>query len=81
MTNIHTYDIFDSKDKCDRQRLFDLCHEKALTCGLTCRCYPGDIPKLELWGTKSNMLRYYFTTLFLCDQKIKGIIRLISILL
>jgi len=74
----HTYDIFDVKDDI-REKYFDFCHNKALACGLTCKCsIVDDIPRLEMWGTKSSFLRYYLVTLTKCEYKIGGIKRLLS---
>lgn len=75
----HTYDIFNIKDVEKRMRYFDLCHEAALRCGLTVRCIMKDkYPRLELWGTKSQFIKYYIKTLLKCEYKHDAIKRIIT---
>ena len=80
-TGIHTCDIFNNADMKIRMKYFDFCHKKALDCGLTCKCIIQDyIPKLEMWGTKWQFLKYYSQTLTKCECKLKGIKRCLSVL-
>lgn len=78
---IHTYDVFNFADDSIRMRYFDFCHEKALEYGLQCKCYiEGQYPKLELWGSKYQFVKYYCITLFKTKHKMDGFKRLISII-
>lgn len=80
-TDYHTYDIFDNDNENKRMRYFDFCHNKALECGLICRCILRDrYPKLELWGSRHQFFRYYLLTLTKCEYKSKGIKRWLSVL-
>ena len=75
----HTYDIFDNEDVTKRMRYFNSCHKAALRCGLTVKCIMKDkYPKLELWGTKSQFVKYYIKTLLKCVHKYDGIKRLMT---
>ena len=75
----HTYDIFDNEDVTERMRYFNSCHKAALRCGLTVKCIMTDkYPKLELWGTKSQFVKYYIKTLLKCAYKYDGIKRLMT---
>ena len=79
--HFHTYDIFNIKDVEKRMRYFDSCRKVALKCGLTVRCIIKDkYPKLELWGTKSQFVKYYINTLLNCSYKFDGIKRIISVI-
>lgn len=78
-TYFHTYDIFNNEDVTERMRYFNSCHKAALRCGLTVRCIMKDkYLKLELWGTKSQFVKYYIKTLLKCVYKYDGIKRLIT---
>ncbi len=80
-TGFHTYDIFNNEDVVTRWKYFNFCHKKALNCGLVCRCNIKDsVPKLELWGTKCQFLKYYLQTLTKCQYKLEGVKRCISFL-
>ena len=77
----HTYDIFNNEDVTKRMRYFNSCHKAALRCGLTVRCIMKDkYPKLELWGTKSQFIKYYIKTILKCVYKYDGIKRLMTII-
>lgn len=78
-TGFHTYDIFNIEDETVRQKYFSFCHEKAICCGLECACHTkAPMQKLELWGTKSQLIKYYILTLTKCQYKLKGIKRIAS---
>ena len=78
-TYFHTYDIFNNEDVTERMRYFNSCHKAALRCGLEVRCImKEEYPKLELWGTKSQFVKYYIETLLECVCKCDGITRLIK---
>ena len=78
-THFYTRDIFDNKDVTERMRYFNSCHKAALRCGLTVRCIMKDkYPKLELWGTKSQFVKYYTKTLLKCEHKCDGIKRFMA---
>lgn len=79
--NIHTKDIFNFNDEKEKWRCFDFCHKEALKCGLTCRCIiDKSFMELELWGSKSQFVKYYIKTLTKCQRKTNGIKRLVSII-
>ena len=78
-TYFHTYDIFNNVDITERMRYFNSCHKAALRCGLTVKCIMKDeYPKLELWGTKFQFVKYYTKTLLKCVYKYDGIKRLMT---
>lgn len=78
-TYFHTYDIFNNEDVTERMRYFNSCHKAALRCGLTVKCIMKDkYPKLELWGAKSQFVKYYIKTLLKCVYKYDGIKRLMT---
>ena len=78
-TYFHTYDIFNNEDITERTRYFNSCHKAALRCGLTVKCIMEDeYPKLELWGNKSQFVKYYIKTLLKCVHKYDGIKRLMT---
>lgn len=78
-TCFYTYDIFNIKDVTERMRCFDSCRKAALSCGLTVRCIMKDkYLKLELWGTKTQFVKYYIKTLLKCVHKYDGIKRLMT---
>ena len=77
---IHTNDIFDNEDVSDRWRYFAECHDIALSCGIICTAHLNDVPELEMQGSRIQMIKYYFKTLKLCDRKIRGVARLVSML-
>ena len=71
----HTYDAFEDED------WFDICYKEALKSGLACRCFCEERPiKLELWGMRSQFLRYYLKTMPYTRNKFNGVIRFISFL-
>ena len=82
-TMFHTYDVFDIKDSKTRWKWFDICHNQALKCGLTCRCFIENphFLKLELWGSKQQFIKYYFITLAKTERKLEGIKRLMSFII
>ena len=60
---------------------FNFCHEKALKCGLTCKCHiEGKNTTLFMEGDKLCYIKYYLATLLKNEYKIDGIKRLISII-
>ena len=73
----HTEDVFYNKNKDERIKWLIRCRITALKCGLTCRCIDveGDAPKLEMWGTKLQFLKYYLKTLNFDAEIIDGIKR------
>ena len=78
---IKTSDIFDIKDAKKRMAYFDFCLEKALKCGLTCKCHiEGTNTTLFMEGDKLCYIKYYLATLLKNEYKIDGIKRLISII-
>lgn len=79
-TNYHTYDYFTYKNAKQNKRCFDYCHKVALECGLACMCKIGDQhhPKLYLWGTKYQFLKYYFRTLTK-NHGVVGVKRLLAV--
>lgn len=80
-TYIHTRDIFDISDQNIRGRYFDFCYNKALECGIECRCYvESNVPNIELWGSKCQLIKYYLVTLTKCSHKLDGVKRLISVI-
>ena len=80
-TYIKTSDIFDIKDAKKRMEYFDFCLEKALKCGLICKCHiEGTNTMLFMEGDKLCFIKYYLVTLLKDEYKIDGIKRLISII-
>ena len=79
----HTEDVFYNKNKENRIKWLIRCRRIALKCGLTCRCIDveGDTPKLEMWGTKRQFLKYYFKTLKFDAEIIDGVKRWFDFLL
>ena len=78
---IRTSDIFDIKDAKKRMAYFDFCREKALKCGLTCKCHiEGKNTTLFMEGSKQQYIKYYLATLLKTKYKTGGIKRLISII-
>lgn len=80
MKYFHTFDIFDNENLQTGIEYFKYCYGKALDCGLICKCILNEheYPQLELWGTKTQFIKYYFVTLSKCDYKIEGIKRLLK---
>ena len=80
-TYIRTYDVFNIKDEKKRMEYFDFCREKALKCGLICKCHIGDVnTALFMEGRKQQFVKYYLISLLKTECKIDGIKRLISII-
>ena len=78
---IRTSDIFNLEDAKKRMAYFNFCHEKALMCGLTCKCHiDGKNTMLFMEGSKSQYIKYYLATLLKTKDKTDGIKRLISII-
>ena len=78
---IKTSDIFDIEDAKKRMAYFDFCLEKALKCGLTCKCHiEGTNTTLFMEGDKLCYIKYYLATLLKNEYKMGGIKRLISII-
>ena len=78
---IRTSDIFNIEDAKKRMMYFNFCHEKALKCGLTCKCHiEGKNTTLFMEGSKLQYIKYYLATLLKTKYKTDGIKRLISII-
>ena len=78
---IRTSDIFNIEDAKKRMKYFNFCHEKALKCGLTCKCHiEGKNTTLFMEGSKLQYIKYYLATLLNTKYKTDGIKRLISII-
>ena len=78
---IETSDIFNIEDAKKRMAYFDFCREKALKCGLTCKCHiEGTNTTLFMEGDKLCFIKYYLATLSKNVCKMDGIKRLISII-
>ena len=78
---IRTSDIFDLEDAKKRMTYFNFCHEKALKCGLTCKCHiEGKNTTLFMEGSKLQYIKYYLATLLKTEYKTDSIKRLISII-
>ena len=78
---IRTSDIFNLEDAKKRMAYFNFCHEKALKCGLICKCHiEGTNTTLFMEGDKLCYIKYYLATLTKTDYKMDGIKRLISII-
>ena len=79
---IKTSDIFDIKDAKKRTAYFDFCLEKALKCGLICKCHiEGTNTTLFMEGDKLCFIKYYLATLLKDKYKMDGIKRLIKCLI
>ena len=80
-TYIRTFDIFNIEGAKKRMAYFNFCHEKALKCGLTCKCHiEGKNTTLFMEGSKLQYIKYYLATLLKTEYKMEGIKRLISII-
>ena len=78
---IRTFDVFNIEDAKKRMAYFNFCHEKALKCGLICKCHiEGTNTTLFMEGDKLCYIKYYLATLTKTDYKMDGIKRLISII-
>jgi len=70
MTYFRTTDIFYIEGAEKGFKYFNLCHKKALKCGLVCKCIiDGSVLKLVITGTKYQFLKYYLHTL--CENECK----------
>ena len=79
---IRTFDIFNIEDAKKRMKYFNFCHEKALKCGLTCKCHiEGKNTTLFMEGSKLQYIKYYLATLLANEYKTDGIKRLIKCLI
>lgn len=80
--SFHTFDLFNIKDVKTRNEYFDFCHKEALKCGLTCKCIIEDkFTRLDLWGYKSQFLRYYLRTMIKWERKPRAVKRLLKVIL
>lgn len=78
---IRTSDVFEHKDEIKRMQYFNFCREKALKCGLMCRCHiDSKNTTLFIEGRKVNVLKYYLLTVFKTEDGIDGIKHIISII-
>ncbi len=78
---IRTSDVFEYKNEIKRMQYFNFCREKALKCGLMCRCHIDGINTiLFIEGRKINVIKYYLLTVFKTEDGIDGIKRIISII-
>ena len=78
---IRTSDIFNIEDAKKRMIYFNFCREKALKCGLICKCrIEGEKTTLFMEGSKLQYIKYYLATLLKNEYKTDGIKRLISII-
>lgn len=78
---IETLDIFNIEDAKKRMAYFNFCREKALKCGLICKCHiEGKNTTLFMEGSKLQYIKYYLAILLKTEYKMDGIKCLISII-
>lgn len=81
---IHTYDIFNCKDKKNNKKYLNECYKIAQKLGIDCdiliQTKTGN-PELILAGPRWTIIKYYVLTLFKSDSKINGIRRIMEIII